>query len=209
MISVLEQLASKQRENMPVKQELYGGAIVTVIPDGFLDASMLREVPDTQEVFVNSRKEQDRFEDGLGTNESVIVDLLQRVSEQDNRKALDVHIREVSSINGTNEWRLLKLDGEGTSTQTCVAVESALKWGKEDMRETLVLCLALIRLEDVETDVIITVNVPIDDASELEELDQWVSDDTRKPLPPRVRASYAVLKQMVQEFRIIDESLFV
>jgi len=37
--------------------ELYGGAITTVVPPGFIDASTLREVRDTQEVYVNSRRD--------------------------------------------------------------------------------------------------------------------------------------------------------
>ena len=35
---------------------LYGGAVTTVLPAGFLDASLFRSVPDTQEVYVNGRR---------------------------------------------------------------------------------------------------------------------------------------------------------
>lgn len=191
------------------KQELYGGAIVTVIPEGFLDASILREVPDTQEVFVNSREdsEENKFNDGLGTNESVIIDLLQAVDEPNDREALSVHIQEITSMNGSNDWKLVRYENPAPHIQTCIAVESAYKWGKRDMKETLVLCLALLRLEKVQTDAVLSVNVPLADTTELQAMSEAVNDSGN--IPPRIQAAYTLVKEMANEFKVLDESLFV
>lgn len=179
--------------------ELYGGAITTFIPDGFLDASMLREVPDTQEVYVNSRQEQEAemAEDGLGTNESVIIDLLQRVDAQDD-DALLVHVEDITALNGGNSFDIIKKDTAPDGTITCILAESAYKWGKKDLKEALIICLALKRLRDVETDVVISINVPLL-PKELQEHDE---------VPPRAYACYKILHEMVKQFKIEDKSLF-
>lgn len=203
-----------------LKQEipLYGGAITTVIPDGFLDVSMLREVPDTQEVYVNSRSENDANDDGLGFNESVIVDLLQRVEEGDDKKALEFHLKEIADLNGSTQWEVLKyqalesqtLATSGAIAQCCVMLETAYKWGKVNEKEIVVSCIGLIRLEDVDTDVLITVNVPLDAKKYPEEtwtnLESAVKDESL--LPARISAAYSILLQIVQKFQVKDKSLF-
>lgn len=196
--------------------QLYGGAITTVIPQGFLDASMLREVPDTQEVYVNSRSETENFTDGLGSNESVIVDLLQRVEEEDDKRALDFHLKEIADLNGSTEWELLKYDNKFDQlatpavAQTCIVLETAYKWGKVSEKEIVISCIGLLRLKDVETDVLITVNIPLDAAKypeeTLETLTQSVKDVSL--LPQRIAAGYNVLLEIVKNFDIKDKSLF-
>ncbi|GMM59173.1 Ran GTPase-binding protein [Maudiozyma humilis] len=184
---------------------LYGGAITTVIPGGFLDASLVREVPDTQEVYVNSRQagEESTFGDGLGLNESVIVDLLQQVDARDDRAALDVHIEEIASLNQADSLHVQQHETLGPHTQVCVCVEDALKWGKRSEKETVVVCTGLLRLPDVQTDVVCSVNVPVT-AEQPEELAQL----QRGELPARVLAAFALVKRMVTEFTVVDKSLF-
>lgn len=185
---------------------LYGGAITTVIPEGFLDASLVREVPDTQEVFVNSRKpeEKGKFNDGLGLNESVIVDLLQQVGAKDDRAALEVHIEEIATLNQADSLHVSKFETLAPHTHVCVCIEDALKWGKRSEKETVVVCTGLIRMGDVETDVVCSVNVPVtgEQPEELAELQ-------RGELPARVNAAYDLLKEMVSQFKVVDKSLFV
>lgn len=187
--------------------ELYGGAITTVIPDGFLDASLIREVPDTQEVFVNSRKEDEKpnFNDGLGFNESAIVDLLQMIDNvPTDRDALDVHIKEIASLNQSDELHIAKYESLSDTIQSCICVEDAYKWGKHSERETVAVCTALIRLKDVETDVVLTINVPVT-SEQPEELEILQKGE----LPERVLAAYKLVKKMATEFKIVDKSLFV
>ncbi|SMN20665.1 similar to Saccharomyces cerevisiae YJR074W MOG1 Conserved nuclear protein that interacts with GTP-Gsp1p [Maudiozyma saulgeensis] len=186
--------------------ELYGGAITTVIPGGFLDASLVREIPDTQEVFVNSRKpgEDKDFNDGLAFNESIIVDLLQRVDAASDKDALDLHIKEIASLNQSDELRIAKYESLTDTIQSCICVEDAYKWGKLTEKETVAVCTALIRLGNIETDVVLTINVPVtkDQPEEFEVLEKG-------ELPDRVLAAYKLVKEMATQFKIIDDSLFV
>lgn len=71
---------------------LFGGAMTVRLPANFIDVSDLRQVPDNQEVFLNS--------DGF---ESITVDILERVEGEiapettvdTDLKALKYHVREI------------------------------------------------------------------------------------------------------------------
>ncbi|CCD22536.1 Ran GTPase-binding protein MOG1 NDAI_0A03790 [Naumovozyma dairenensis CBS 421] len=229
---------SSNTSNTPVETPLYGGAITTVIPQGFLDVSMLREVPDTQEVYVNNRStETQPYNDGLANDESIIIDLLQAVPESNDLDALKLHIEDIVSLNNTttnnnnsnnnnNEtvqkddttaptpapYQILNIQTDisntylGTNCISCIVVESATKWGKQEMKETLITCIGLIRLKEVETDVIITINVP---TTEETTTTTTTTIDPNKNLPTNVKASSLLLKQMLSQFKVIDKSLFV
>ncbi|QLL34612.1 hypothetical protein HG536_0G04740 [Torulaspora globosa] len=178
---------------------LYGGAITTYLPDGFLDASLLREVPDTQEVYVNSRQDDESYDDGLGKNESVVIDLLERVDAGDDFEALKEHVMEIASFDSSSDVKFARLEQLADNQQACVVVESVNKWGKRELNETVVLCVGLIRLADVATDVVITVHVP------------WSQNEpfAGQELPAPIAAAYRLLLRMVSEFKVVDKSLFV
>ncbi|AGO11049.1 AaceriAFR434Wp [[Ashbya] aceris (nom. inval.)] len=192
---------------MFVEQLLYGGKISTVIPQGFLDASEVREVPDTQEVFVNNRDAPGA--DGLGTNESVIVDLLERADEDD-AAALRTHLEDIALRNSSGAWQVVRCERAGTQT-TCVVVEPVLKWGQAARAETLVLCFGLLRLPQVATDVAISVNCPVagEELAEMERYAAAAAAGAAPEMPARVEACYRLLRSMVGEFKLLDESLFV
>lgn len=202
--------------------ELYGGAITTVLPEGFLDVSVLREVPDTQEVYVNSRDPASAVaNDGLGYNESIILDLLQRVPVENDREALDFHLKEIGELNGSTDWKLLKYDNKlqgpslltpGAVPQTCILLESVAKWGRQNNAPSQVLmsCIALLRLKDVDTDVLITVNVPLDPKRFADEtLTMTDPQNSRFSIPARVSVAYQLLQEIVKNFNVRDKSLFV
>lgn len=179
--------------------ELYGGAITTIIPEGFLDVSLLREVPDTQEVYVNSREDTEVFNDGLGKNESVIVDLLESVDADSDEEALRIHMAELSDLNDSEQWAKIKDTKPIANSQCCLLVESAKKWGKSELNETVAICLALIRLDEFQTDVVITINIPL----EKENFTQASISAHHN-----ITAAYQLLLEMVKQFKIVDESLF-
>lgn len=191
-----------------VKQDLYGGAITTVIPQKFLDVSMIRQVPDTQEVFVNSRMDNEVVNDGLAFNESVIVDLLQRVKEDDDMKALDEHLREISDLNGAQKWEILDCKQQGSVINSLV-VEIAYKWGKKSLEGTVVMCIGLIRLNEYDTDVIISVIVPVSTESELQSLSDAVIQKRPELLPSRIKTASELLEAMTSSFKVEDPTLFV
>ncbi|CAI4034475.1 hypothetical protein SMKI_10G2680 [Saccharomyces mikatae IFO 1815] len=181
--------------------ELYGGAITTVVPPGFMDASTLREVPDTQEVYVNSRRDTEEFGDGLSTNESIIVDLLETVAKNDLTEAWKFHVEDLTEMNGTTKWEALQEDiiEQGTKL-TGLVMEVANKWGKQDLAQTVVIAVALIRLSQFDTDVVISINVPL--------TKEEASQASTKEVPPRCHDVYRLLQEMVEKFHIVDASLF-
>ena len=78
------------------------------------------------------------------------MDLLQRVDEKDDKKALEVHLNEVSELNGTDKWKIIEHEQRG-HVQTAIVVEKAYKWGKKSLEHTVVMCVGLLRLEQYET----------------------------------------------------------
>ncbi|GAV50668.1 hypothetical protein ZYGR_0Z00910 [Zygosaccharomyces rouxii] len=165
---------------------LYGGALRTVLPPGFIDASLLRPVPDTQEVYVNGRQEGEDYGDGLGLNESITVDLLERIEASSDEDALKEHVTEIFDLNGSTNCQMDQLHRINSSVYACIAHDV-----------NLVLCVGLIRLPQYGTDVVITINVP----------GQAVR--TGEELPKEVQATNKVLTTILNQFEVVDGSLFV
>lgn len=162
-----------------------------MLPPGFIDASSLREVPDTQEVFVNARKDGDQYGDGLGIDESITVDLLERVDAFNDAQALKVHVEEIFELSGSKKCEIGPIEVVDGS-QTCIAYDSQI-----------VLCVGLIRLVQHETDVVLTVNVPGREAPIRLQQSQGY-----KELPQNVKSAYRLLKSMIKHFQVLDSSLF-
>ena len=165
---------------------LYGGALRTVLPSGFMDPSLLRPVPDTQEVYVNARQEGEDHGDGLGLHESITVDLLERIESSNDENALHEHVTEIFDLNGSSKCQIEQLNQINSSTYACIA---------HDVR--LVLCVGLIRLPQYGTDVVITINVPGQEVR------------TEEDLPKEVQAANKVLTTILNHFEVVDGSLFV
>ncbi|KAI8055162.1 hypothetical protein BDF22DRAFT_654081 [Syncephalis plumigaleata] len=148
---------------------LFGGAIHAAIPKQFIDVSEIREVPDNQEVFADNE-----------TEESIIVELLELDSSITNA--------DCASCNGNNSahFKQIAEDNESPNTQivNLVALTShdipnmpisrhdwlPTGWTTtssqvpRDFRNflnTVDIFLAVIRLPQVTTDILITVNVPV------------------------------------------------
>lgn len=64
---------------------LYGGAILADLPVGFQDVSSIRQIPDTQEVYLSS-----------AGYTSVVFDILERVTDQgDDLECLKYHLWDI------------------------------------------------------------------------------------------------------------------
>lgn len=214
--------------------QLYGGAIDVQLPLDFIDASDFRQVPDTQEVFVNTEYD-----------DSIVFDLMERFEAASDEEALKEHLNEISDINGADPGSQLvqlysethaltqpKIKAKSSPAYITVAIEPAKKWGRttelvqdpndpnEKLKEpVLVLILALIRIESVATDLLITYNTPITTVGDLNKL-QKVFADQKKPdqknlyvssifeLPPRIEAGITGIREAIDTLEIEDWSLF-
>lgn len=211
--------------------DLYGGAIKVQLPSGFVDASQFREVPDTQEVYVN-----DSYDD------SIVFDLMERIDAASDTDALKEHLDEISQLNGADlDSQLIQLYSETHSlvqpgikpraspAYITVAIEPAKKWGRtttlvqdgtEDRKlqePILVLILVLIRLKSVDTDVLVSYNTPITREKDLKSIQEafaqagdagTFSVATTSELPPRVQEGVMSVKRVIDTLEVEDWTLF-
>ncbi|KAG7911472.1 hypothetical protein KL906_000793 [Ogataea polymorpha] len=167
--------------------QLYGGAITTQIPAGLIDASILRQIPDTQEVFVAGPDTQ------LGPEDAIIFDLLESVDVADNAAA-EYHFQELAKLNGAEDAKILEVANvqcpnfAQDPAYVLVGSQEAKKWGRDQTQ--LVVLLGLIRLQKVQTDLLITYNLPGSDFG------------------PRIPAAKQVIQHVLESLRVQDWSLF-
>ncbi|BGP54067.1 hypothetical protein JCM8202_003067 [Rhodotorula sphaerocarpa] len=151
-----------------MSRELYGGAISCSIPANYVDASDLRQVPDTQEVFM-----------APDSDLSLIVEVLELVkddgAEDDLEKALRFHFSSLAHDNSALSSKVTKVDlpsaaphpqGPGLPTLQGPAIISGLqtvsKFNKPASEaDTVLIQLALWRIPARNADVTLSVNWPL------------------------------------------------
>ena len=191
--------------------ELYGGAITAAIPAGFVDASMFREIPDTQEVYVSQT-----------VDDSILVDLMEAVEGSSGDEILNIHLKEIAEINNVTNYEYSRIFskevpvakiGQDTVGYVTISIEPARKWGREAQLENsadnlpaplLVIILAAVRLERVSTDLLVTFNTPIVSKADY---DRLVSGSIEK-FPERVQNGLAFVEQFLKTVEVKDWSLF-
>ncbi|KAE9406417.1 Mog1p/PsbP-like protein [Gymnopus androsaceus JB14] len=150
---------------------LFGGAISAIAPSNLIDASTLRQVPDTQEVLL--------FPD---SSISIIVEILQRVESNDNHDAVKFHFDSLAHNNDAVFSEVVSVNtvpndrGDATpSAITLSGVQRVPKFNKTTPDEVRVL-MALYRVIDKGIDLVVTFNIPVvtqdDGAVQGEQLEQ-------------------------------------
>jgi hypothetical protein len=145
--------------------ELWGGAFSVRMPAGFLDASDLRPIPDNQEVFVH----QD-------TDQSIIFELLESVAAEDalsmgrahvhsilndNEALADQHHRIISAT-ALNSSHFPELQVDPAEMIACfVHAEMLVSKFKEQARNRIGLYVLVVRLQRVNTDVLVVYHHPL------------------------------------------------
>jgi len=129
---------------------LFGGAITVDLPTNLTDASTIRPVPDTQEVFVQS--------DSAPGSISIIFDILEYVSAASDIDALNVHLSDIIT-DGDDATVVSQQEGvvlpniPGARSLGLVARVRRERGGEMGVLVTL------IRLQEKETDFVVSVNV--------------------------------------------------
>lgn len=196
--------------------KLYGGGLSADIPTGFIDASEFREVPDTQEVFVHQT-----------VDDSIVIDLLECV-EEDGDDAVNIHLKEIAELNNAEAHEYSRLYTEQTTLNQIdqtpppfaiitIAIEPARKWGRSAHLDgshepdsqvlespLLVTVLAVVRLQDVCTDLLASYNVPI---TLRQDYDGVVSGNPES-MPGRVQNALESIRTIVKSMKIHDWQLF-
>jgi len=143
-----------------IEQELFGGNMKMLLPSGGQDVSDMRQVPDNQEVFVHN-----------STDQSIMIELLTLVQETD-EQALRTHFEDLAASNdaigpdnskiisiGSLPTNLLSLS-QCTSAHYVVGEQMVSKFN-ETARNAITVHMALLRLTQHDTDVIVTFNDPM------------------------------------------------
>ncbi|KAF7563765.1 hypothetical protein G7046_g351 [Stylonectria norvegica] len=140
-----------------ISTPLFGGAIVCDLPGKFADVSKLRQVPDNQEVWID----QDGFT-------SIIFDITERVGgagsgpEIDGR-AMTTHLEDMvgSDIDTVKIWNTAETEA-GTPAYTLISTQTPRVSQRDQTSapDFTAIIMTILRLEKVNTDILITINVP-------------------------------------------------
>ncbi|KAI1787930.1 Mog1p/PsbP-like protein [Ganoderma leucocontextum] len=144
---------------MSATKELFGGTITATLPTELIDASDLRQVPDTQEVFLSPNS-------GI----SIIIEVLKSVSAADLREAAGLHFDALAHDNDAKSKDVHQVDevsnGSDGATPTPVVLygtQSVQKFNSKTTDEVRIL-LALFRVKEKDVDLVMTMNVPMTSA---------------------------------------------
>ncbi|KAL8566229.1 hypothetical protein ACOMHN_063119 [Nucella lapillus] len=139
---------------------LFGGALVGKLPADAQDMSIVREIPDNQEVFAHSL-----------TDQSIIVEILEYVQETD-QQALKTHFEDLASSNdaASSEHSCImgvdELDKQILAFKDCSKAywlmgQQRVSKYKEVARNDINVHLVLYRLPQFTTDIVLTFNDPV------------------------------------------------
>jgi len=183
----------------PEARELFGGAASTVLPLRFVDISLLRQVPDNQEAFVDCR-----------TDDSVVVELLELHGDVSGDEIPRFHFVQVAEHNEASDsivHEVRRLEPSAVPrlppTAECYLLRGSQRVAKfnERVLNNLHLYLCVLRLPHVSTDVVVTYNHPAV-ASPTESGSRGADED------PDVASGRVVLETAIREFRVHDWGLF-
>ncbi|KAG5950905.1 hypothetical protein E4U57_007304 [Claviceps arundinis] len=142
---------------------LYGGAIVCDLPENFADVSKLRQVPDTQEVWIDK--------DGFT---SIIFDITERVGGPGDGPKIDghaitTHLEDMvgSDIDTVKIWNTAETEFNRLESKypayTLIATQTPKASqlpGSAPTPDFSAIIMTLLRLEKCKTDILVTINVP-------------------------------------------------
>jgi len=135
-------------------RELFGGAITVTLPTALLDASDLRQIPDTQEVFLSPN-----------SGVSIIFEVLERVPATDPLEAVKYHFDSLAHDNSAKSQVILHAaettqhQGDTPAPVILRGTQSVSKFNAAEPDEVQIL-LALYRVESKNVDFVMTMNVP-------------------------------------------------
>ncbi|EJF65655.1 Mog1p/PsbP-like protein [Dichomitus squalens LYAD-421 SS1] len=176
---------------MSATRELFGGTITADLPSQLIDASDLRQVPDTQEVFLSPAS-------GI----SIIVEVLQSVPATDPREAAGLHFDALAHDNDAKSHKVHDAtkvpNGSNGATPDPVVLygtQTVHKFNSTSADEVRIL-LALYRVKHKAVDLVMTMNVPMTstDGGSVSE-DSWAE-------------AKAVFDIAAKSLRIVDYGLF-
>ncbi|KAI3404194.2 hypothetical protein KGF56_002955 [Candida oxycetoniae] len=177
----------------------------------FIDVSEIRQVPDTQEVFINEipsdsghSKEKQLFYD-----QSLIIDLLEQVSSSEYKSAIAEHMQDIAPSSAENiplEQMEDASDNEIMRYFSYLVFKPEYKRQEKNQATKIVLLVCLIRLNKVETDVIIQYVIPLKSGDEVGETINFTNP--KSDVDSLVAEKYKFFKEICTKFKVDDWNLF-
>ncbi|KAF7440745.1 hypothetical protein PC9H_001093 [Pleurotus ostreatus] len=180
-----------QQEVPSSERDLFGGAIKAKLPTTLIDASDLRQIPDTQEVFLYPQS-------GI----SVIVEILERVEATDNTDAVRFHFDSLAHDNSAESSQsdsiVIIPNDRGDNTPSAIVLTGSQKVPKfnQSAADDVRILMSLFRVETKNADLVVTFNVPVS------------SQDGGAVGEEGWRAAKSDFENMIRSFRIVDYGLF-
>ena len=209
---------------------LFGGAIVMTLPSRLEDVSVVRQVPDHQEVFVDK-----------ASDISLIVEILSHADEVSNEEAARYHFDDLAQCNSAVSTDVMStavygeeqvfLPGVSPSIIKCVLTGrqkvSKFRNSEQNCMDEVLIFLLVVRMPEIGTDLLISLNVPSTIGSKGDSVstahaqkssttvvnvpaDAFLQDSTVTVGEPTSDAQFGVttLRMLAASFRIVDYSLF-
>ncbi|RDB24298.1 Ran guanine nucleotide release factor [Hypsizygus marmoreus] len=174
-----------------ITRELFGGAITASMPANLVDAATLRQVPDSQEVFMYP-------DSGI----SIIIEILERVEPSHFEDAIRFHFNSIahdnSAVSATVDAVTVIPNDRGDDTPSAIVlfgVQGVPKFNRTTPDEVHIF-MALFRVEHKRADLVVTFNVPT------------VSQDGGMVGKEGLDAAQANFESLVRSLRIVDHRLF-
>ncbi|KAI9566489.1 hypothetical protein HD554DRAFT_2116315 [Boletus coccyginus] len=173
-----------------VLKELFGGAIVAELSSTLVDVSVLRQVPDNQEVFL--------YPD---SDVSIVIEVLQRIPESIDEKAVKFHFEALAhdndAISSAMQLPFVMHNDQGGQTPSPIILHGSQRIHKFNARtaDDVDVLVALFRVhsEGKSADLVVSVNIPRSSDGSVEERHATITSD---------------FNSLVSSLRIIDYNLF-
>ncbi|KAG8690663.1 hypothetical protein FRC11_009961 [Ceratobasidium sp. 423] len=137
--------------------ELFGGAITVQLPAGLTDASDLRQVPDTQEVFL-----------ATDSDVSVVFEILQRVEPDNPIEVAKFHFDSLSHDNDAVSSTVEFVNTPAQQPESAGPIKLSVLQGTQLVPkfnrthpDTVKIFLAVYRVVEKDIDLVLTFNVPV------------------------------------------------
>ncbi|OBZ75484.1 Ran guanine nucleotide release factor [Grifola frondosa] len=152
-------------------KQLFGGAITVTLPPRLIDASDLRQVPNTQEVFLYP-------DSGI----SIIVEVLQSVKPTNLEEAAKAHFDALAHDNSAESQTISEVVSTSTQADNLTPAPVLLS-GSQAVRkfnsltaDEIRILLALYRVQSKNADLVMSMNVPMSTANgEVVREEDWIA----------------------------------
>lgn len=147
---------------------LFGGAMSADFPDRYADVSDIRPVPDNQEVWTDADRDEsvimeilERVDDGPDDAEGAAAWFFRDLAEV-NDASVSSGASEILSVRALEPSDMPSLGGPFAAASLCVGRQRVTKSrDRDDARNLVEVSVANVRLPQVGTDLLVTLNRPL------------------------------------------------